>query len=221
MTTNNYLDKIQSNGFLLLKDTDFNIDKRILDKVYELFSRVKRNPESYFNKYRNHLLPENNPISSLEEFNKIIKDHESFKEEPQHGKVWFQLWRYANVPEMFNMYVYSYLRTIIKTIYDKEVSNFDSFNSVLTSFTKGCAIINHRDEPANGKRLCVILSYFSDNWKEEYGGILKIDNNTISMPNLGNIVVLDFTKNNIEHEVSEVLIENKHRLALTTFVEIK
>jgi hypothetical protein len=33
------------------------------------------------------------------------------------------------------------------------------------------------------------------------------------------LLVLDFTKNNIEHEVSEVLIENKHRLALTTFVD--
>jgi len=125
------------------------------------------------------------------------------------------------VPDNFKSFVKVYLKTIVNKIYGIEINQSDLFVSNLTSFTKGCGIVNHKDQPHSGGRLCVILSYFSDEWKEEYGGILKINNNTISIPTLGNIVVLDFTKNNVEHEVTEVLVENKHRLSLTTFVEYK
>ena len=82
MITNDYLTKIQDKGYLILKDSDFSFDKKILKKVYELFYNVRSNPESYFKKYRNHLKPANNySVNSLDEFNKIIKEHESFKYE--------------------------------------------------------------------------------------------------------------------------------------------
>jgi len=222
MITNDYLTEIQDKGYLILKDSDFSFDERILKKVYELFHNVRSNPESYFKKYRNHLKPSTMySVDSLDDFNKIIKEHESFKQESNGTDFWFQLWRFGEVPDNFKSFIKVYLKTIVNKIYGIVINQSDLFVSNLTSFTKGCGIVNHKDQPHSGGRLCVILSYFSDEWKEEYGGILKINNNTISIPTLGNIVVLDFTKNNVEHEVTEVLVENKHRLSLTTFVEYK
>ena len=52
-----------------------------------------------------------------------------------------------------------------------------------------------------------MLLYLNDDWKEGDGGELVIKNNgkeTIVLPKLGNYAVLDFTKNNVTHEVLKV-----------------
>jgi len=75
MITNDYLTEIQDKGYLILKDSDFSFDERILKKVYELFHNVRSNPESYFKKYRNHLKPSTMySVDSLDDFNKILKN---------------------------------------------------------------------------------------------------------------------------------------------------
>ena len=211
---NDYLKEIQSKGFMHLKDVDFNFGPSLLTQIYKFFNEVRTFPEKYFKHYRGHLYIMNEPVNSLEEFNKIIDKFELRKEEDDF--YWFQIFRQCDIPESKKIIFLNYIRHIINTIYGVSVTH-DKIVSNLTCFTKGCGIVPHKDNNDN-KRICGILSYFSEDWDESNGGLLKLNNNQTFNPTLGNIVILDYTKNNIEHEVTEVLKENKYRLALTTFV---
>lgn len=67
--------------------------------------------------------------------------------------------------------------------------------------------IKAHEDGFDARRLCVVLLYLNDDWKEGDGGELVIKNNgkeTIVLPKLGNYAVLDFTKNNVTHEVLKV-----------------
>ena len=206
---NNYLNTIKTNGYLVLNDSDLNFDSTLLENTYSIFEKYRSNPELYFKKYRSHT--GYNPINGLEEFNKIIKDSELDDVKP------FQLWRaheYSN--DEFQVFK-PYLNHIVESIYSKNMDEL-RFISELTCFTKGSYITPHVDKIGSDGNLCVILSYFSEEWDLEFGGNLILSNNETILPSLGNIVVLDFTENNIEHEVTKVLVDNKHRLCLTTFL---
>jgi Rps23 Pro-64 3,4-dihydroxylase Tpa1-like proline 4-hydroxylase len=206
---NNYLDTIKTNGYLILNDIDLNFDRNLLENTYSIFDKYRSNPESYFKKYRK--LGGYHPISSLDEFNKIIKDSELDEFAP------FQLWRahqYSN--DDFQIFK-PYLNHLVNTIYGKTMDDL-RFISELTCFTKGSYITPHVDKIGSDGNLCVILSYFSEPWDFAWGGNLILSNNETILPNLGTIVVLDFTENNIEHEVTKVIEDNKYRLCLTTFL---
>lgn len=86
----------------------------------------------------------------------------------------------------------------------------------LTLFLKHNFITNHQDGYDEG-RLCVILIYLNDDYKEGYGGELFINGSNIVKPELGNIVILDFTKNNANHSVNPVLDDNFKRFAFIKF----
>jgi Rps23 Pro-64 3,4-dihydroxylase Tpa1-like proline 4-hydroxylase len=91
----------------------------------------------------------------------------------------------------------------------------------LTLFPKESLIEKHRDG-RNENRVCAILIYLNKDWKEEYGGNLKLFNNnkeTTIVPYFGNVAILDFTKNNVEHEVTKVLVD-KNRYAVLSFLHI-
>lgn len=67
--------------------------------------------------------------------------------------------------------------------------------------------IKAHEDGFDARRLCVVLLYLNDDWKEGDGGELVIKNNgkeTIVLPKLGNYAVLDFTKNNVTHEALKV-----------------
>ena len=67
--------------------------------------------------------------------------------------------------------------------------------------------IKAHEDGFDARRLCVVLLYLNDDWKEGDGGELVIKNNgkeTIVLPKLGNYAVLDFTKNNVTHAALKV-----------------
>ena len=59
--------------------------------------------------------------------------------------------------------------------------------------------------------------YLNDDWESGYGGEIVVNEEITIPPLFGNIVILDFTENNIEHEVPKVINENFERFAIIKF----
>jgi Rps23 Pro-64 3,4-dihydroxylase Tpa1-like proline 4-hydroxylase len=59
--------------------------------------------------------------------------------------------------------------------------------------------------------------YCNDTWEQEWGGNLVINNKDTILPIKNTVVVFDYTKNNINHEVTKVE-SDKNRFCITTFV---
>lgn len=59
--------------------------------------------------------------------------------------------------------------------------------------------------------------YLNDDWENGYGGEIVVNNEITIPPLFGNIVILDFTQNNINHEVLNVIKENFERYAIIKF----
>lgn len=90
-----------------------------------------------------------------------------------------------------------------------------------TYYNMNCHITPHEDG-VDENRLFVILLYLSNNYKIGDGGEFNIlgENNLIKetiTPEFGNVVVLDFTENNVKHSVNRVL-RDYGRNALISFV---
>jgi Rps23 Pro-64 3,4-dihydroxylase Tpa1-like proline 4-hydroxylase len=103
---------------------------------------------------------------------------------------------------------------LLKDLYN--VSYQPQHSVDLTLYLKNNFIENHQDGFDAG-RLCVILIYLNDDYKEGYGGELVINKSNIVKPEFGNIVILDFTKNNVYHSVNSVLDDNFKRFAFIRF----
>jgi len=99
---------------------------------------------------------------------------------------------------------------------DNNVSYQPQHSVDLTLYLKDNFIENHQDGFDEG-RLCVILIYLNDDYKEGYGGELVINKSSIVKPEFGNVAILDFTKNNVYHSVNSVLDDNFKRFAFIKF----
>lgn len=205
--TINPLNELKTKGFLILDSNFFDFNKELLDKIKKLFSHMRENEEHLFNHVRLHNIG-TEQIKNNSELDDIVVSE-------KNNENWFQIWKFSEYydTELFNRYV----GHIVQMIY-----GIDSIqtHSQFTNFRKGCGIKSHADSNSNHNpnRICAVLSYFSENWKEEYGGCLVIENKKIVLPNEDTIVILDFTENNVIHEVTEVLVD-KNRFSLTSFVD--
>lgn len=113
-----------------------------------------------------------------------------------------------------------------KTIYDlylEDIVNKTNYQQIsisngtdLTLYTKNNFIEPHEDGYVEG-RLCVVLIYLNDDYQDGYGGELVINESIIVKPEFGNVVILDFTKNNVNHEVVRVIDDNFKRFASIKF----
>ena len=208
---NDYLKEIQSSGYLVLNESHFNFDDNLISNIHNIFNKVRVYENNLFKEVRYHQQGTRS-VESISDLNKLIKSEEHKKLEDD----WFQLWRSANIEENDWNSINEYLNKISNTIYNVTPTNI---NTQYTCFTKGCGIIPHIDKNEHSTdRMCAILSYFSEDWKEEYGGCLRLDDKKTIVPNMGTIVILDFTKNNVLHEVTDV-VADKSRFCLTTFLD--
>ena len=116
-----------------------------------------------------------------------------------------------------HIWMHNFLNKILIDFYDSpNYLETESNPFRITCFQKGDKIVSHKDsDGANFK--CVVLLYLSNNYQEGYGGELNLMGHHKIKPEFGNLVILDFTNNNIEHEVIEIQ-EDYYRLAITTFI---
>ena len=92
-----------------------------------------------------------------------------------------------------------------------------------TLFNKGSFIVEHTDG-SDANRIAGVLIYLNENYDKNDGGCLIVnDTNTGEkievVPEMGNVVVLDYTENQIPHEVTKVLKGNRY--AICTFIHYK
>lgn len=143
---------------------------------------------------------------------------EQFCENILNNKVNFHQMFYTGICEndMFNKLSSKIIRTIIENsyniVYRKPISPMYSL------FTKGCKINKHVDGTSD-ERLCAILVYLNKEYIDGDGGELKVENETIK-PVFGDVVIMDYTKNNLEHSVKEVLNDKFKRKAILYFANI-
>ncbi len=158
-----------------------------------------------------------NNFSDIENLYKIIKSY---------SKRDIQYWYYTSVGNTDGEYnknivllTHDIFKDIIEKLYPLQ-KNLNYGNRVdLTLYTKDGFIENHEDG-YDQNRLCVILIYLNEDYKDGFGGEIKIKDSNIIKPKFGEIVILDFTKNNLKHEVLPVLDDNFKRLAFIKFFHI-
>lgn len=133
---------------------------------------------------------------------------------------WFQGQIDGNTSTIFEP-LYDAYESIIKNFYDipeHYYTNLKKHGMGITCFEKNDFIIKHRDGQNEG-RYAGMLIYLNDDWDSNDGGQIVLDNKSVVNPEFGNIVLFDYTKNNIIHEVIEPSV-GKSRFASLTFVEI-
>ena len=129
-----------------------------------------------------------------------------------------QIWFYATD-------ILSSLDQVYEKLIDKILSEFYNItdtdpigmNTTFTYYNKECSLESHRDGP-DASRICAILLYLNKNYDENDGGYLVLDGNVKVYPTFGTTVILDFTQNDIEHEV--IKCTNNGRHALLTFLTL-
>lgn len=109
------------------------------------------------------------------------------------------------------------MQTIINTYYDSELYNIDEQGINLSCYSKNDWLHKHTDDDSEN-RVCVVLVYLNHVWDSKNGGQLSLGNKLIE-PNFGNVIILDNTKNSVEHEVLNVIDGN--RFALSSFILTK
>ena len=137
-----------------------------------------------------------------------------------------QKWYYINHGDLPNEYFRDLTIMITKKHYPefpKDLSNQFWGNATFTLYEEGNFINDHRDG-LDPDRLCVVLIYFSDpdSYSSNSGGelIIRTAHDEIKKvdPILGNYCVLDFSQNNLDHNVLRVNDDFK-RYAYIHFIE--
>lgn len=189
-------------------------------------------------KYISNVQTDDNNIRLNSKFKNNFDDFISvYSELENYSKNEFQYWFFNNLTfsndggdyfeiknnliekvNSIHKFILSHFYNITKSIY------LENKSVDLTLYTKNGHIVNHQDG-FDENRLCVILIYLNDDYKEGYGGELKISTQgvlhtkteCIVKPEFGNVAILDFTKNNPHHEVLSVIDDNFKRFAFIKF----
>ena len=144
-----------------------------------------------------------------------------------------QVWLYGSYPDKItsknNLTESLYLQTVVE-LYKDDIINHNEFKrkkshsmdpyigagTDITLYLKDNYISPHEDG-IDGNRLCVLLMYLNDDWENGDGGEIVVNEEITIPPLFGNVVILDFTQNNINHEVLKVINENFERYAIIKF----
>lgn len=154
-------------------------------------------------------------FDKLSKIHSIIFNNFKFKQ----NQSWFGSHIYDNVLNIRPV-IAKIFKSLLSDFYDIDVERYFEENFVLniSSFGKGSLITKHSDGQNPG-RYAAILLYLNDDWNSNDGGQLVLKDNINIEPEFGNIVILDFTKNNVEHSVTEV-VGDRNRWAFISFIEI-
>lgn len=91
----------------------------------------------------------------------------------------------------------------IKYLYDINDDVELGHNFQYTYYNLGCKLPNHSDGLDMG-RICACLIYFNENYDENNGGCLVLNNDYKIVPEMGNVAIIDLQKFEVPHQVTEV-----------------
>lgn len=195
-------EELIKNGFITFDITDEN-ELKLLSNIHSIISNNNFHTlrVSYNNVGHNHMLPYDS-FSNLD-----IKKNELLNH-PNLAQIW-----YVDFPKKTE--IYDLLTSIYLKFYS--INDIEILDSV-TLFNDGCFIIPHNDG-RDPKRIAGILIYLNKNYDENNGGCLILKNKTKIVPEYGRVVVIDYTENSVEHEVTKV--KNSERYAICAFIHKK
>lgn len=157
---------------------------------------------------------------AMEEKNKLVdmlsKPNDFYKS---------QIWLYAMVNKLFDiskmdMETYKrFIKKIVDFFYDFDKSQEYKHIFDVTYYDKGCFLANHSDGTGTG-RVCALLIYLNEDYDENDGGILILNNKEKVVPKFGRVAIIDLQTFDIPHMVTEIT-GGIGRYALLTFVSKK
>ena len=208
---NDYLDEGAYVGNIMdfINDEEYNQMLSVIEKVKD-YSIVNRDTELYC-RYQLRLKEDNYehniPLSEVGERDLYVKDN-NFK----IFQKWFEFKIKQNIGEPnYTDFFINICKKILNRFYPDVEINYGSGFGGFTLYEDGHFIIDHKDGK-NAGRLCVIIIYLSP--ESEYntdgggGGELVIKTNSQKeytiKPILGTFSLLDFSENDVFHEVNMV-----------------
>ena len=112
----------------------------------------------------------------------------------------------------------NYIKNIVKYFFDfDETQEYSLFSPSISYYDKGCLLGNHSDGVNTG-RICSLLIYLNEEYDENDGGILILQNKEKVVPEFGRVAIIDLQSFDIEHEVTEVT-GGLGRYAVLSFVK--
>jgi Rps23 Pro-64 3,4-dihydroxylase Tpa1-like proline 4-hydroxylase len=207
--------ELLDNGFISFHLSD--LDKELFTELERLFPIESLVPDRFKN-LRNSVI-ELNRKSKYESFimNKSFDELEIIKNDILENytdgvnnsvdQIWY--YDYPSKPSDSLELV----KKIFKKFYDIDVVKP---SSQLTMYNNGCYLLNHQDASGGeNKPNCVILIYLSTDYSDGNGGELLVGNKLKVEPIYGNVAIMDFTKHNPHHAVTEV--KNYNRFCYINF----
>ena len=142
-----------------------------------------------------------------------------------------QMWYYADLSKILpqHNYItketnkdYYYLKNQIKNMmtyfFDfEETQDFVFFAPTFTYYDNGCMLKNHSDGTNTG-RVCALLIYLNEEYDENDGGILILNDEEKVVPKFGKVAIIDLQSFDIKHQVTKVT-GGIGRYAFLTFIK--
>jgi Rps23 Pro-64 3,4-dihydroxylase Tpa1-like proline 4-hydroxylase len=159
------------------------------------------------------------------------KKNELFKLIQKDNLDVMQMWYYADLSKIIPEFNYKtketnkdyyYLKNQIKNMmtyfFDfKETQNFVFFAPTFTYYDNGCILKNHSDGTNTG-RVCALLIYLNEEYDENDGGILILNDEEKVVPKFGKVAIIDLQSFDIKHQVTKVT-GGIGRYAFLTFIK--
>jgi Rps23 Pro-64 3,4-dihydroxylase Tpa1-like proline 4-hydroxylase len=111
------------------------------------------------------------------------------------------------------------INDIVKYYYDLDESVTFDYITTATYYDNGCFLSNHSDGKNTG-RICALLIYFNEEYDENDGGILILNNEEKIIPTFGKVAIIDLQNFDMPHQVTEVT-GGIGRYAVLSFVSKK
>lgn len=114
----------------------------------------------------------------------------------------YEIWYYKDVDK--TKFRKPILNKIKSFFYNEEIENMNHACQI-SMYNDGCYLIEHNDGyNPTPKYKCAILVYLNKKEEIKNGGELVLEGNIKIKPIIGTVVVLDFTKNDVKHGVTQV-----------------
>jgi Rps23 Pro-64 3,4-dihydroxylase Tpa1-like proline 4-hydroxylase len=155
---------------------------------------------------------------ALQTKNQIINDYKNIT-------IFSQIWYYNDLLDVLektklNKNDYEkYIENLVSYFFDFEKDKKYCELSWCTYYDNGCHLQNHSDGTGTG-RICALLIYLNEEYDENDGGILILNNEEKVIPTFGKVAIIDLQTFDIPHMVTEVT-GGLGRYALLSFVKAK